>query len=266
LAARTARSLKRLGKLPVDFEVLPAEVVETTAGAVLALFAEDVIPSGMTMRKTLEQIHRAGGLAYLIHPGTPGAPQRLRELDFDGYMIQPGVFETYRLGPLLTDPALADKPGIAGSGSLYSATSGLPYTVVSAAGGSVEAIRSALTRRQFYAAPAVYLPFMTAASFAPVARFAGFLDNWYRLHSFAQQHLARWIGADCVTLTTSWDDELRDMMDLAGLPRGIHDLWDGTSPLRDWPRLGCITAEYSWWRVGYDSETETAFVGAVARW
>ena len=211
-------------------------------------------------------MHRGGGLVYLVHPEMPGAQERLRKMDFDGYLIQPGVFGTYRLGPILGDRALADKAALAGSNTLYSATAGLPYTAVTAAGNDAASIREAMAKRRLYAAPSLYLPFIAAASFGPVALLEGWLDEYHKLHSFAETHVARWIGADCLTLSTSWDGEIRDMMDLTGLPDGIRDLRNGTSALCKWPRLGCVAAEYSWLRVGYEDTTETAFVGATVTW
>ena len=49
-AERAAERLKREGRLPAEFRVLPGQLVEATAGSVLALFASDVIPGGMTLR------------------------------------------------------------------------------------------------------------------------------------------------------------------------------------------------------------------------
>lgn len=266
LAGRVAARLKGEGKLPADFTVLPGQIVDTTAGEVLALFPRDIIPRGMTLRKAVDQIHHDGGLAYLVHPGFPGAPERLHKLDFDGYMLQPGVFEAYRITPLVGDPTLADKPAIAGSNALYGETAGLPFTAVGTTQVSGPAIKEALQKRRLYPAAGLYLPWMTAASFDPVARFAGLLDRFHQVHRFAEVHVARWIGADCLTLTTNWDDEIRSIMDMSGIPGGIRRLAQGTSPLREGPRLQTIAAEYSYWRIGYDRPSNTVFLGAVAAW
>lgn len=265
-AERDAARLKAQGRLPRDFLVIRGQTVYTQSGSVLALFADRPIPEDMTMERTIGCIHAAGGLAYLIHPAVPGGPERLARMDFDGYLIQPGMFEMFRTLLLLNDPHYANRAALAGSSSLHSGTVGLPYTLVEAEEVSAPAIKQALRERRASASGGLYLPWMTAASYPPVARFSRFLSGYFGIHAFAERRVARWIGADNVMVSTSWDEEIRSMIGIGGLPGGLRDLFSGTSPLQGWPRVKSVEVEYSWFRVGYERETRTAFLRAHVCW
>lgn len=266
LARRTAERMKLEGKLPGDFVVIPGQVVYSHVGAVLALFVDDPIPDRMTMARTLQEIHAQGGLAYLLHPGEPGGPERLERLPFDGYLLQPDMFEMFRTLFLMYDPRYGDKPGLTASNALASGTVGLPYVLVECDRLSPEALRQALRERKVSAAGALYLPWMALASFRPLARGARLLNHYFVLHRWAESTLARKMGAGTISLSTSWDAEVREMMELNGMVDGIHDLLDGTSPLLHRPRLGYVVAEYSFFRIGYDRGSDTAFLEASLSW
>ena len=266
LARRVAERLKAEDKLPRDFVVIPGEVVETPTGQVLSLFTDDQLASGVTMDRTIGAIHAQGGLAYLLHPGELGGPERLERLPFDGYLIQPDMFEMFRTLSLLNDPRFADKPGLTASNSPFSATVGLPYIVVESAEVSEPALREAMRARKVSASGGLYLPWMTVASFPPAARFSSLLNRYFTIHRYAELHLAAQLGADSVSLSTSWDDEIRSMMGLTGMPGGIRTLVAGSSPLLHSPHLGFIAAEYSYFRIGYDRPTDTAFLQATIAW
>jgi PHP domain len=50
-------------------KVIVAEEVKTAdQGEVIGLFLEEKIPRGLTLQKTIAEIHRQGGLAYVPHP------------------------------------------------------------------------------------------------------------------------------------------------------------------------------------------------------
>jgi hypothetical protein len=264
--ARTAERLKSEGRLPRDFVVIPGQVVYSHAGAVLALFVDDPILDGMTMATTLEAIHSQGGLAYLLHPGEPGGPERLERLPFDGYLLQPDMFEMFRTLFLMYDPRYIDKPGLTASNALASGTAGLPYVLVDCERLSADSLRQAMRERKVAAAGALYLPWMALASFRPMARGAQLLNNYFLLHRWAESTVARRIGAGTISISTSWDAEVREMMNLNGLPDGIRDLLDGSSPLLHRPHLGYVVAEYAFFRVGYDRNSDTAFLEASLTW
>jgi len=265
-ARRVAERLKRERKLPQDFLIIPGQVVYTQSGPILSLFTREIIPASMTMAATLRDIHREGGLAYLVHPGVPGGPERLANMDFDGYLMQPSMFEMFRMLSVINDAAYADKPGLTGSSAKFSGTAGLPYTLVEAEEVSLEAIKEGLAQGKASAAGELYLPWMAAASYGPVAEFDRFLNRYFRIHRYAETRLANYLGADSVTLHTTWDHEIRRLMGITGAPGGIVRVLDGTSPLLDGPEVTIIAAEYSFFRIGYDERSDTAFLEARISW
>lgn len=54
-----------------SFELVPGMEVTTIEGHLLALFVEQRVPSFRTLPKTLDAIHRQGGLAVIPHPMSP---------------------------------------------------------------------------------------------------------------------------------------------------------------------------------------------------
>ncbi|MCL5410499.1 MAG: CehA/McbA family metallohydrolase [Patescibacteria group bacterium] len=52
----------------LGFEIVVGEEVSTTKGHILALYLNSVIKPGMSVKKTLDQIHKQGGIAIAPHP------------------------------------------------------------------------------------------------------------------------------------------------------------------------------------------------------
>ncbi|NSW55256.1 MAG: hypothetical protein HPY44_04540 [Armatimonadetes bacterium] len=265
-AQRIAARLQREREIPPDFLVIPGQVVYTHSGPVLALFTTDHIPDGMTMKRVIETIHEEDGLAFMLHPGVTGGPERLLKFDFDGYVIQPIMFEMFRVLSLLNDPRYEDRLPITISQSPYARLAGQPYTLVETDEVSLPAIKRALKEHKAYAAGEVYLPWMTVASYPPLAKFSRFLNRYYVLHSWAETRIARAIGADSLMFSTSWDREVRSMIGLAKMPDGVRDLFDGSSPLLEDPQLLWVAAEYGPFRLGYDDRIDQAFLQARWTW
>ncbi len=265
-AQRVARRLQRQGKLPPDFQVIPGEHIETLSGSVLGLFIKHRIPDGMTMAKTVDLIHNQGGIALLTHPGVAGGPKLLRALPFDGYLIQPGIFEMYRTMRILYDPALANKTALYASSSPYEQGVGLPYSIIEADSTALPALRDAMRQGNSWAAGGLYLPSMLLVSMPPLAKFEDILNSYYRGHDYTERKLWELLKAGNVQLHTTWDREVRRMMGLGGLPGGIQDIVNGDSPLLDAPKLVDISAEYSWFRVTYNHPTDTWRLTATLQW
>ena len=265
-AQRIAARLQREREIPADFLVIPGQVVYTHSGPVLALFTTDHIPDGMTMKRVIETIHGEDGLAFMLHPGVTGGPERLLKFDFDGYVIQPIMFEMFRVLSLLNDPRYGDRLPITASQSPYARLAGQPYTLVETDEVSLPAIKRALKEHKAYAAGEVYLPWMTVASYPPLAKFSRFLNRYYTLHSYAETRIARAVGADSLMFSTSWDREVRSMIGLAKMPDGVRDLFDGSSPFLEDPQLLWVAAEYGPFRIGYDDRTDQAFLQARWTW
>jgi predicted metal-dependent phosphoesterase TrpH len=67
--ALRARELHARGGYSFDF--VPGMEVTTIEGHLLALFVEERVPSFRTLPRTLDAIHRQGGLAVIPHPMSP---------------------------------------------------------------------------------------------------------------------------------------------------------------------------------------------------
>ena len=250
-AQRMARRLQAQGRLPTDFQVVIGEQIQTLSGAVLGLFLEWRVPEQMTMKKTLDMIHKQGGLAVLVHPGALGGPRLLREMPFDGYLIQPGMFQMFRTLSILYDPRLADKPALYASNSPYAAGVGLPFSIVETADTSPESLKNAVANGQVWAAGGLYLPWMALAALQPLGSIETVLNRFFVWHDGAESKLCRLLGADNVAIETSWDRELQGWMGLDRLPEGLRRIGNRTSPLLELPRVNAVAVEYSYFQLRY---------------
>lgn len=265
-AQRVAARLKQERQIPEDFLIITGQVIYTHLGPVLALFTTDFVPDNMTMERTLALIRDEDGLAFLLHPGVAGGPERLLKFDFDGYVLQPRMFEMFRVLSLINDPRYAGRVAITASNAEFSGTAGLPYTLIETDEVSPEGIKRAIRGGKAYAAGDLYLPWMTLASYPPVSKVSRVLNSYFTVHQCAETWVARAIGADSLSLSTSWDNEIRTMMGIAGMPGGISDIIEGASPLTRLPRIRVIAAEYSVFRIGYDTGRDEGFVTATLAW
>lgn len=106
-------------------EVVIGEEISTVNGHVIGLFLEDFIPARLTAKRTVDLIHRQGGIAILPHPfhpyvgkawKFPRAVELLEEVSFDG-------METLNRGEFFGSPfnaksaALCREKGMAAVGS-----------------------------------------------------------------------------------------------------------------------------------------------------
>jgi len=251
-AQRIAQRLQAQGRLPAEFQVIVGEHIETLSGGVLGLFLHWRVPEQMTMKATVDIIHKQGGLALLVHPGVPGGPRQLRQMPFDGYLIQPGLFEMFRTLNLLYDPSLAHKPALYASNSLYAAGVGLPYSIIETDDTSPESLKKALAAGRAYAASGLYLPWMAMVSLKPLGQAESILNRFFVWHDGLGGILCDVLHADNVTLRTTWDRELQGWMGLDRLPAGIRKISDRTSPLLEWPHVTALAAEYSYFQLHYD--------------
>ncbi len=250
-AQRIADRLRAAGKLAPGFRVVVGEYIDTTSGGILALFLRTWVPEGMTMQKTVEMIHDQAGLAILAHPGVAGGPRVLREMPFDGYLIQAGLFEMFRTLQILYDPALADKPALYASNSPYGAAVGLPYTSVETADNTIAGLRAALAEGRAYAAGGAYLPWMMAATMKPVGQIETMLNHYFVWHDELEGQLRKLVRADNVIVRTSWDRELQGWMGLDRLGSGLRRIANRSSPLLELPEVERIAVEYSYYQLGY---------------
>ncbi len=90
LALRTAARLKREGRLPENFVVIPGMEISTRDGHILGLFLKSYIPHGLSAEQTIAVIHSQGGLAIAPHPFQQdfGVGAKLvKTLPFDGMVV-----------------------------------------------------------------------------------------------------------------------------------------------------------------------------------
>ncbi len=263
---RIAAHLKAQGRLPSDFAVIVGEQIQTLSGGVLGLFLRWRVPEGMTMKKTLAAIHKQGGLAVLVHPGAPGGPRLLREMPFDGYLLQPGLFDMFRTLNILYDPALADIPVLFASNSRYAAAVGLPYTIIETDDTRPAGLKEALAAGRAYPASGLYLPWMAAISIKPVGKLESILNRFFVWHDAVEGKLCDFLRADNVAVSTTWDRELQGWMGLDRLPRGIHMIGNRTSPLLELPHLTKLSVEYSYFQLQYNRQGRKLILRARGIW
>jgi len=265
-AQRIADRLRAAGKLPVDFRVITGEYIDTTSGGVLGLFLNSWVPAGMTMSKTVEMIHDHDGLAVLAHPGVAGGPRVLRQMPFDGYLIQANIFEMFRTLQMLYDPCLAHKPALYASNSPYGAAVGLPYTAIEASDNTTEGLRRALAEGRVYAAGGTYLPWMMASTMKPIGQIEMILNHYFVGHDKVEEQFQQLVKADNIVLRTSWDRELQGLMELGWLGEGMRRIGDHSSPLLELPRLERIALEYSYFQLSYSNDDDLFSVRARYIW
>lgn len=266
LAAALAEQLKRAGRLPAPFLVVTGETIETTSGGVLGLFLRERIPERMTMRATVAEIHRQGGLAYLQNPGLGPGGRLVRDLGFDGYMIRPGLMQTLRTLPLLVDPGLSHKTPLYASDSLYAAAAGLPYTCVDSPSLRPDDLVASLRENRAYSMGGIYLPYTIALAYKPLGSFLRFLNHFFEAHDWVETSLTRLVRADNVALVTTWDKEVQRWMGLWDLPSGVRRLARGDSVLNHAPEISQAKVDFGEFNAGYDLDSRQVWLATLLSW
>ncbi|MHB8995676.1 MAG: hypothetical protein ACYC63_10530 [Armatimonadota bacterium] len=266
VAVRLAERMKREGRLPADFRVVIGQYVASRTGDVVGIFLEDRVLEGQTMAETVEEIHRQGGLAYMARPGDIGAPASLERLPFDGYLIQPGNFELFRTLLLLDDPRFADKPALYASNAKIGFLAGLPYSNVRLDHSAADPLKAGLAQRQGYAAGTLYFPWMMALLTKPIAVYQTTLNRFFQFNDALVVRAGRFLRSDNIVIRTSWDEEMRDLINIWQAPSSLHRLWSGGSPLRQLPEITYVEAEYGRVAVGYDRLAREWHLASRWRW
>ena len=260
-AARIATHLKAQGHLPQDFTVLQGEHIHCLGGSVTAIGITRRVPEGMTFEQTIREVHNQGGVVILNHPGALGGLDLLRMLDVDGYFLQPNLFELFRTLNLLYNPELAGKPALYGSQTRRAQGVGLPYSSVVTGGSKTpDAIVEAIRTNDAYGASNLYFPLMGVMIIKPVATFEKALNSYFVSHEWLTGHARALLQADHVIMTTTWDDSVRELMSIDSTPGAIRDIFRGTSPLREPPRVSAIAAEYGKIHIEYRRDTDEVWV------
>ncbi|MBM3498715.1 MAG: hypothetical protein FJX74_08590 [Armatimonadetes bacterium] len=263
---RAAQALKAQGRLPAGFEVLPGEEISTLSGPVIGLFLTDRIRRGMTIKATVDAIHRQGGVAILADPGTGSGPKLARALDVDGYLLRSHSASLFRTLELMDEPDAVGKPLLAGSGSQAAGSVGVPYTVVETQDRSPEGVRQAFRERMTYGATGVQMPLMAALLFRPLAVYQKTMVRYFQARDSLEEHVARRIGSDNVELRTSYDREMAELLGLWHAPGVVSGLFDGSSALTRAPRPLRVSADYGLLRLEYTWDDHTIRALGAVQW
>ncbi len=242
-ARDVAADLKRQGLIRPDFVVIAGEDVSSREGRILALFVRDLILPGMTAKRTIEEIHRQGGLAILADPAAASGTKLARQYPFDGYVARPGLRRFYRTLRLLDEPALAGKPLFYTTATHYHRVIEGVYTVLDTPDHTPEGLKQAIVDGDSYVDGNGYWPILGVVSFKPITRIEKTLNYYFEAKEGLEELVAHLIGADNVRLRVSWTEEFNDLMDLQ-LISTTRDVLNSRSALNDGPRLRRVTVSY----------------------
>lgn len=103
-ALRARRYVEEHPEVFAGIEVIVGEEVSTREGHVIGLFLQEWIPPGLTAARTVEEIHRQGGVAIAAHPYTNlmrwnslvGVGDLIRSLPFDAVEVRNANFTEFR--------------------------------------------------------------------------------------------------------------------------------------------------------------------------
>lgn len=258
-AQEVAADLKREGRLPDEFLVIVGEEVSTREGHVLALFIHDWIIPGMTARRTIEEIHRQGGLALLADPGASNGVKLVGNLDFDGYVLRPGLRRFYRSLELQDDPRANGKALFYTTQTHFSDVVEGVYAVVDTPDHTPEGLKRAILEGNSYVGGKAYWPLLGILGFRPITKYEKTVDSYFRARRAVERSLERLLGADNVRLRISWTPAVADLMDLR-LISTLGEVLDNRSPLNEFPRLDGASISYGPVIVEYDRRRESVML------
>lgn len=122
-------------------KIIIGEEITTTDGELVGLFLQEKIPAGLTAQKTVEAIHKQGGLVYLPHPfetlrkglQREVVEKLVKEIDIVEVFNARGRFrgkageaEAFAQSNSLSPAASSDAHGAVGLGSAFSIVSQMP--------------------------------------------------------------------------------------------------------------------------------------------
>lgn len=150
-AESTARKLKDEGRIPQDFLVIGATEVRCDKGHIGALFVEEDIEPYLSVEKTVDNIHNAGGLAVVVHPyHSSGIGDSLHDADFDCVeIVSGGVYASdlrARAEALKNDGLTDGMARIASSDAHYLGGIGACFTVIETTDCSKETVKHAIAK------------------------------------------------------------------------------------------------------------------------
>jgi hypothetical protein len=220
----------------------------------------------MTIRATLDAIHRQGGVAILADPGTGSGPKLVRTLDADGYLLRSHSASLFRTLELMGDADAVEKPLLGASGSQAAGSVGVPYTVADTLDRSPEGVRRAFRERTTFGATGIQMPLMAALLFRPLAVYQKTVARYFQARDTLEERVARLIGSDNVEVRTSYDKEMANLLGVLHAPSVVGHLFDDSSALTRTPRLTRVSADYGPVRLEYTWEDHTVRALGTVQW
>lgn len=134
-----------------DFLIIPSIEVSSLNGHIVALNVQEVIPKGLSVDETVDQIHEAGGIAIACHPfalfkgslgkHTSGKFDAIETINASAFPFNRSVKKAQEIAARLGISR------IAGTDAHYGPAIGYAYTVIDAE-PTVEAVTKALAKGQ----------------------------------------------------------------------------------------------------------------------
>jgi predicted metal-dependent phosphoesterase TrpH len=260
-ASQVLDLLKRQGRMPQGFVLVPGEEVSSADGHVLAYFIHTRIVPDMSVEETIRQIHAQGGVAVAPHPsggGGVGLTNALT-LPFDGVEVMSaanvlvlGLVRDLRAseGDLRGRFAMANSDAHAKSGV------GVLYTRVVTDDLSLEGIRAALAlgRTRVEVDNPGYASYQRVVASAPVRAALYPVMTYLDLKGRVFAKLAALLWVDRVTVLSNWETAALRMADGLFLPSELARISKRTSEFGK--PLGLRTASIAKgpFRLAYESE------------
>jgi hypothetical protein len=213
----------------------------------------------MTARQTIKEIHRQGGIALASDPGASNGIKLVGNLDFDGYVLRPGLRRFYRTLLLQDDPRASGKTLFYTTQTHFSDVIEGVYTVVDTPDRTAEGLKRAILEGNSYGTGKPYWALLGIVGFRPITRYERTLDGYFRARRAVERGLEDLLGADNVRLRISWTPAVADLMDLQ-LISTIGDVIDGRSPLNDFPRLDGASISYGPVIIQYDRHDDSVML------
>jgi len=231
---------------------------------VVGLFLTDRVQRGMTIKTTIDEIHRQGGVAIVADPGTGSGPKHVRTLDVDGYLLRSHPASLFRTLELMDEPQTCYTPLLSASGSRASGTAGVPYSVAETPDLSPEGVRQAFREHTTFGATGIQMPLMTALLFRPFVAYEKSMAAYFRARDTLEETVARLIGSDNVEIRISYDREVANLLGVVRAPAVIGNLLDGSAALTRAPHPVRVSADYGPLRLQYTWDDHTLrLLGAV---
>jgi hypothetical protein len=160
-ALRARRYAEEHADVFADMHVIVGEEVSTRDGHVIGLFLQDWIAPGLSAERTVEEIHRQGGLAIAAHPYTNlmkwnhlvGVGDLIRTLPFDAVETRNSNFTEFRANRKAARN-LGDKAQVGSSDGHFLESVGRCFTAFP--GGTPEDLRRAILQRSTVAQGSCY--------------------------------------------------------------------------------------------------------------